>query len=59
MIISSEINDGYFFEKYKKIWKKIEELMGISFERKRPFYNNIACTTKIKHFHLIQKIIRT
>ena len=47
MTISSEINDSYFFEKYNKIWKKIEELMGINFERKPPFYN-IACTTKIK-----------
>ena len=37
-----------FFEKYNKIWKKIEELMGINFERKRPFSNNITCTTKIK-----------
>ena len=48
MTISSEINKAYFFEKYNKIWKKIEELIGISFERKPPFYNNITCTTKIK-----------
>ena len=48
MTISSEINDSYFFEKYNKIWKKIEELMGINFERKPPFSNNITCTTKIK-----------
>ena len=48
MTISSEINDSYFFEKYNKIWKKIEELMGIYFERKPPFSNNITCTTKIK-----------
>ena len=48
MIIASEINDVYFFEKYNKIWKKIEELMGINFERKIPFYNNITGTTKIK-----------
>ena len=48
MTISSEINDGYFFEKYNKIWKKIEELMGISFERKSPFYNNIAFATTTK-----------
>ena len=27
MTISSEIDDSYFFEKYNKIWKKIEELM--------------------------------
>ena len=46
--ISSEINNAYFFLKYNKIWKKIEELMGINFERKPPFCNNIACTTKIK-----------
>ena len=37
-----------FFEKCIKIWKKIEELMGINFERKLPFSNNITCTTKIK-----------
>ena len=48
MTISSEINDSYFFEKYNKIWNKIEELMGISFERKPPFSNNITCTTKIR-----------
>ena len=48
MTISSEIDDSYFFEKYNKIWKKIEELMGINFERKPPFSNNITCATKIK-----------
>ena len=48
MTISSEINNDYFFEKCNKIWKKIEELMGINFERKPPFSNNITCTTKIK-----------
>ena len=48
MTISSEINDDYFFEKYNKIWKKIEKLMGINFERKALFYNNTTCTTKIK-----------
>ena len=48
MTIPSEINNAYFFEKYNKIWKKIEELIGKSFERKPPFYNNITCTTKIK-----------
>ena len=36
--ISSEINDNDFFEKYNKIWKKIEELMGINFERKPILY---------------------
>ena len=46
--ISSEINDSYFFEKYNKIWKEIKELMGINFETKPPFSNNITCTTKIK-----------
>ena len=46
MTIPSEINDAYFFEKYNKIWKKIEELLGINFERKPPFY--ITCTTKIR-----------
>ena len=46
--ISSEINDADFFEKYNKIWKKIEELIGINFERKPPFCNNISYTTKIK-----------
>ena len=46
--ISSEINDADFFEKYNKIWKKIEELIGINFERKPPFCNNISHTTKIK-----------
>ena len=48
MTISSEINNADFFQKYNKIWKKIEELMGIDFERKPPFCTNIACTTKIK-----------
>ena len=52
MTISSEINDGCFFEKYNKIWKKIEELMGINFERKPPFCNNITSTTKIKTLSL-------
>ena len=46
--MSSEINDFEFFEKCNKIWKKIEELMGINFERKPPFYNNTTYTTKIK-----------
>ena len=36
------------FEKYSKIWKNIEELMGINFERKPPFCNNITYTAKIK-----------
>ena len=48
MTIPSEVNDSYFFEKYNKIWKKIEELMGINIEKKPPFSNNITCTTKIK-----------
>ena len=30
--------------------EKIEELMGISFERKPPFCDNITFTTKIKTF---------
>ena len=34
MTISSEIDDSYFFEKYNKIWKKIEELMGKNSKRK-------------------------
>ena len=42
--ISSEINDADFFEKYNKIWKKIEELIGINFERKP----QVSYTTKIK-----------
>ena len=46
--MSSKIDDSYFLEKYNKIWKKIEELMAIHFERKPPFSNNITCTTKIK-----------
>ena len=46
--ISPEINDADFSKKYNKIWKKTEELMGINFERKPPFCNNIAYTTKIK-----------
>ena len=48
MTIPSEVNDSYFFEKYNKIWKKIEELMGINIEKNPPFSNNITCTTKIK-----------
>ena len=46
--ISSEISDSHFFEKYNKIWKKIEELMGTNFERKLSFCNNITYTRKIK-----------
>ena len=46
--ISSKIDDADLFEKYNKIWKKIEELMRINFEKKTPFCNNIAYTTKIK-----------
>ena len=48
IIISFEINDVEFFEKYNKMWKKIEDLMGINFERKPPFCSNIRYTTKIK-----------
>ena len=48
IIISSEINDANFFKKYNKIWKKIEELMEINFEREPPFCNNITYITKIK-----------
>ena len=48
IIISFEINDSYFFEKWNKIWKEFKELMGINFETKPPFSNNITCTTKIK-----------
>ena len=46
--ISSEINSADFFEKYNKIWKKIEKLMGIEFERKPPSCNDNTCATKIK-----------
>ena len=52
IVISSEIDDADFFEKYSKIWKKIEELMGINFERKPPFRNKITYTTKIKTLSL-------
>ena len=39
---------------------KVEELMGINFERKPPFRNNITYTTKIKTISpYSQKIIRT
>ena len=48
--ISFEINDADFFEKFNKIWKRIEELMGLNIERKPPFCNNITYTTKIKTF---------
>ena len=48
IVISSEIDDADFFEKYSKIWKKIEELMGINFERKPKFCTNVTYTTKIK-----------
>ena len=34
--------------KIHKIWKKIQELMGINFEKKPPVCNNITYTTKIK-----------
>ena len=46
--ISSEINDADFFEKYNKIWKKIEELIGINFEREPQFCTNVTYATKIK-----------
>ena len=46
--ISSKIDDADLFEKYNKIWKKIEELMGINFERKPLFCNIITYATKIK-----------
>ena len=48
MKISSEINDADFFDKYNKIWKKIEELIEINFEGKLLFCSNVTCTTKIK-----------
>ena len=43
--ISSDISNVNFFEKYNKICTKIEELMGINFERKPPFCNNITYET--------------
>ena len=46
--ISSEINDADFFEKYNKIWKKNEELIGINFEREPQFCTNVTYATKIK-----------
>ena len=46
--ISPEINDADFSKKYNKIWKKTEELMGINFERKPSFCNNITYTIKVK-----------
>ena len=48
MTIPSEVKNGYFFEKCNKIWKKVDELMGINFEIKPPFHNNTACRTKGK-----------
>ena len=35
-------------KKSNKIWKKIEKLMKINFERKLPFSNNITYTAKTK-----------
>ena len=46
--IPSEINDADFFEKCYKICKKIEELIGINFERKPAFCNTITYTIKVK-----------
>ena len=37
-----------FLKNAIKYGKKIEELMGINFERKPPFCDNITYTTKIK-----------
>ena len=55
--IEPEINDANFFENYNKISKKIEELMGINFERKPPFCNNITYTTKNKNtFTLFRRL---
>ena len=42
---TSDISNVNFFEKYNKICAKIEELMGINFERKPPFCNNITYET--------------
>ena len=46
--MSSKINDADFYEKCDKIWKKIEDLIGINFERKPTFYNNTTYTTKVR-----------
>ena len=51
--ISSEINDAY---QYNKIWKKIEELMGMNFERKPPFCNNIEYIKKNNTFILFRRL---
>ena len=57
--MSSETHDVDFFEKYNKIWKKIEELMGINFQRKPPFCSNIKYTTKIKTLLSYSEDIKT
>ena len=52
--ISSEINDADFFEKYNKIWKKIEELIGINFERKPQVHSSTNLSSTffyIYNFH--------
>ena len=34
MIMSLRVNDEQLFKKYSRIWKKVEKLMRIDFERK-------------------------
>ena len=44
-------NDEQVFKKYNKIWKKIEKLMRIDFERKPTYgYDDKYIKTKIKTY---------
>ena len=49
--MSLRVNDEQLFNKYNKIWKKVEKLMKIDFENK-PFYgdDDKYIKTKIKTY---------
>ena len=47
--MSLRVNDEQLFKKYNKIWKKVEKLMGIDFERKPTYgHDDKYIKTKIK-----------
>ena len=49
--ISLRVNDEQRFEKYNKIWKKVEKLMRIDFESKPTYgYDDKYIKTKIKTY---------
>ena len=51
IIMSLRVNDEQPFEKYRKIWKKVEKLMRIDFESKLTYgYDDKYIKTKIKTY---------